>query len=109
MSNQENKQSAATPASPAPRSLPMSEWPAADRQAWEEACRPGPRLKRGGGASRYAEVSREDFVRRYGAFLDFLQRNGCLDFSVAPAAQVTKANVERYIAELKGRVRLVTV
>jgi integrase len=87
----------------------MSEWPAADRQAWEEACRPGPRLKRGGGASRYAEVSREDFVRRYGAFLAFLQRNSCLVFSAAPAAQVTKANVERYIAELQGRVRSVTV
>jgi integrase len=99
----------ATPASPAPRSLLMSEWPPSHRRAWEEECRPGLRLRRGGAASHYAEVSRDDFARRYGAFLDFLQRDGCLDYSAAPAAQVTPANVERYIAELNGRVRSVTV
>jgi integrase/recombinase XerD len=98
-----------TPASPAPRPLAVREWPAADRQAWEEACRPGLRLRREGAASRYAEVSREDFARRYGAFLGFLQRIGCLDYSAAPVAQVTPANVELYIAELKERVRSVTV
>ena len=52
-----------------PRSLPVSEWPDADRQAWEAACRPGIRLKPGGSADYLAEVSREDFARRYGAFL----------------------------------------
>ena len=79
MSNNDAKPDA-TPASLAPRSLVVSEWPAADREAWEEACRPGLRLRRGGTASRYAEVSREDFARRYGAFLGFLQRSGCLDY-----------------------------
>jgi integrase len=109
MTNMDHDPYAATPPNSTPRSLPMSEWPAVDRQAWEEACRPGFRLRRGGAASRYAEVSREDFVRRYGAFLDFLQRDGCLDHSPAPAAQVTPANVERYMIELNGRVRSVTV
>ena len=33
-----------------PRSLPLQEWPDADRRAWEEACRPGSRLKAGGAA-----------------------------------------------------------
>jgi integrase len=108
MSNNDAKPDA-TPASLAPRSLVVSEWPAADREAWEEACRPGLRLRRGGTASRYAEVSREDFARRYGAFLGFLQRGGCLDYSAAPAAQVTPTNVELYVAELNERVRSVTV
>jgi integrase len=67
------------------------------------------RLRKGGAASRYAEVSREDFAQRYGAFLDFLQRSGLLDPSAGPATQVTPQNVEFYIAELKGRVRSVTV
>jgi integrase len=67
------------------------------------------RLRKGGAASRYAEVSREDFARRYGAFLGFLQRSGLLDPSAGPAAQVTPQNVELYIAELKARVRSVTV
>jgi integrase len=92
-----------------PRSLPVSEWPDADRRAWEEACRPGSRLKPGGAASSLAAVSRDDFARRYGAFLGFLQRNGRLEPHAGAATQVTLPNVEAYIADLKARVRSVTV
>ena len=92
-----------------PRSLLIQEWPDADRQAWEAACRPGIRLKPGGSADYLAEVSREDFARRYGAFLGFLQRRGTLDLNAAAAAQVTPSNVEPYITELNARVRSVTV
>jgi hypothetical protein len=53
--------------------------------------------------------SREDFARRYGAFLGFLQRTGRLDHNQAAAAQVTLPNVDAYIEELNGRVRSVTV
>ncbi len=97
------------PARDHPRSLPVQEWPDADRQAWEETCRPGSRLKRGGAASYLADVSRDDFARRYGAFLGFLQRTGRLDRSAAAAAQVTASSVEAYVAELTARVRSVTV
>ena len=92
-----------------PRSLPVSEWPDADQRAWEGACRPGLRLKPGGVASHLAETSRDDFARRYGAFLGFLQRNDRLERDRAAAAQVTLPNVEAYIADLKDRVRSVTV
>jgi integrase len=92
-----------------PRSLPIHEWPAADRRGWEVACRPGARLRPGGSASYLGEVSREDFARRYGAFLGFLQRTGRLDHNLAAAAQVTLPNVEAYIEELNSRVRSVTV
>lgn len=92
-----------------PRSLPLNEWPNTDRRAWEDACRPGSRLKQGGTASHLAPVSRDDFARRYGAFLGFLQRSGQLDQHVAAATQVTLSNVEAYITELKPRVRSVTV
>src|SRR5215467_13128400 len=92
-----------------PRSLPVSEWPDADRSAWEEACRPGSRLKAGGVASYLAEVSRDDFARRYGAFLGFLQRSNRLKQHAGTAAQVTLPNVEAYIADLKARVRSVTI
>jgi len=33
------------------RSLPVAEWPQADRRVWEEACRPALRLEPGGRAS----------------------------------------------------------
>src|SRR5262249_48874903 len=92
-----------------PRSVRVSEWPESDRNAWEEACRPGSRLKPGGVASRLAEVSRNDFARRYGAFLGFLQRSHRLERQAGAAVQVTAANVEAYIADLKARVRSVTV
>ena len=92
-----------------PRSLPVPEWPNADRRAWEDACRPGSRLKPGGSASYLAQVSRDDFAGRYGAFLGFLQRSGQLDPGAAAAAQVTPSNVDVYVTELTGRVRSVTV
>lgn len=91
------------------RSLLVNEWPEADRRAWEDACRPGSRLKSGGAASYLAQVSRDDFARRYGAFLGFLQRTERLDHGVAPAAQVTAENVRAYIADLTVRVRSVTI
>src|SRR5258708_1271837 len=90
-----------------PRSLPVREWPDADRRAWEEACRPGARLKPGGVASYLAEVSRDEFARRYGAFLGFLQRNGGLERDRDAANLVTLPNVEAYSADLKDRVRSV--
>jgi site-specific recombinase XerD len=91
------------------RLLKVGEWPDADRHAWEDACRPGSRLKPGGAASYLAQVSRDDYARRYGEFLGFLQRNGRLDREATEAALVTPSNVEAYITELTGRVRSVTV
>jgi hypothetical protein len=92
-----------------PRSLPVNEWPDADRRVWEEACRPGSRLRPGGVASYLADVSRDDFARRYGAFLGFLQRTNRLEQHAGAATQVTLPNVEAYIADLKARVRSVTI
>ena len=92
-----------------PRSLPVQEWPEADRRAWDDACRPSSRLKPGGSASYLAQVSRDDFARRYGAFLGFLQRTGRLERGMSAAAQATQANVEAYITDLTARVSSVTV
>ena len=92
-----------------PRSLPVSEWPDADRRAWEAACRPRSRLRPGGVASHLAQVSRDDFARRYGAFFGFLARTNRLEQHAGAASQVTVPNVEAYIADLKARVRSVTI
>ena len=91
------------------RSLPIEEWPEADRRAWEEACRPPARFKPGGAASHLAPVSRDDYANRYGAFLGFLQRTGQLKRNASAAVQVMAPNVEGYIAELSSRVSSVTV
>src|SRR5271163_626825 len=86
------------------RSLPTGRWPAGDRTAWQDACRPSVRLKRGGAASHLRRVTANDLERRSGYFLDFLLRSGRLDMSAAAAAQVTLDNVEAYVVELKARV-----
>jgi integrase len=92
-----------------PRSLPIVEWPASDRLGWAQACRPAQRLKRGGAASHLAPVSQADIARRYGLYLDFLQRNRRLDPAKGAIILVTPDNVSGFITELQTRVRSVTV
>jgi integrase len=94
---------------PMVRSLPIHLWSTADRTAWEEACRPALRLKRGGAASHLRQVTQRDLAQRYGYFLDFLSRSGVLDLKAGPGAQVTPQHTEVYVAEMKARVRSVTV
>jgi hypothetical protein len=71
------------------RSVPTELWPTADRAAWQEACRPSIRLKRGGAASHMSLVTRQDLGKRYGQFLDFLLRAGRLDGKARAGGQVT--------------------
>jgi integrase len=92
-----------------PRSLPVAEWPAADRLGWVTACRPAERLKRGGAACHLLPVSRQDIANRYGLYLDFLKRSGRLDAAGSAISLVNPANVTGFITELQARVRPVTV
>jgi len=91
------------------KSLPCEQWPAADRAAWEVACRPSVRLLRGGAASHLKPVSQQDLERRYGIFLDFLNRKQRLDASLPAAAHVTPENIDGYLSEAKTLVSSVTV
>jgi integrase len=91
------------------RSLKVNEWPLADRRAWDWACRPNGRLTRGGSAAHLAEVTRIDLARRYGLYLDHVRRTSKPDIADVPASWVTSERVKSYIAELRLRVRSVTV
>jgi hypothetical protein len=91
-----------------PSSLPLDEWPKADRLGWLEAVRPTQRLKRGGTASHLAPVSRADIANRYGLYLDYLQRSDQFDPAAGATTFLTVANVEGFIVELQARVRSVT-
>jgi integrase len=53
-------------------------------------------------------ITLSDLARRYGYFLDFLDRTAGLDGNAKAAGQVTAGNVARYIEELRGRVSSVT-
>jgi hypothetical protein len=91
------------------RSLPIDQWPPADRTAWVTACKPSVRLQRGGRASHLNPVSQKDHASRYGLFLDFLQRHGRLDPNRSAGAHVARENVDAYLAELKARVSSITL
>jgi integrase len=54
------------------------------------------------------EITLADLKRRYGYFLDFLDRTGLLDRGAPAAGQVNPENVGKYIGELNERVGSVT-
>jgi integrase len=86
------------------QTLYVHEWPSAEQSAWQDACRPSHRLKKGGSGSHLRVVSLEDYARRYGRFLAFLKRTGRLDPNAPAADQVTPANVEAYIIDFTSKV-----
>jgi hypothetical protein len=91
------------------RSLPIKSWPEADRKAWTSACQPSQRLKRGGAGCHMKAITLNDLARRYGYFLDFMNRQGRLNPDKAAGAHVTPDNVDAYLTELSDRVGSVTV
>ncbi len=91
------------------RSLPIEFWPEADRKAWISASRPGQRLNRGGAGSHMKAITLDDLARRYGYFLDFMNRRGLLDPTKTAGAHVTPDNVDAYLKEVVARVGSVTV
>jgi integrase len=90
-------------------SLPFEQWPEADRDAWNAACQPGTRLKRGGTASHLKPVTRDDHAAHYGNFLGFLDRRGLLRRNGPPAANVTPEYVDAYFNERKDRLASTTL
>ena len=90
------------------RSLPLDQWPEADRCAWNAACLPATRLKRGGAAGHLKPVTRDDHAQQYAKFLGFLNRRGLLRLEGPAAANVTPDNIQAYLADLKQRVASTT-
>ena len=93
---------------PERQTLLIGEWPQADGQAWEDACRPSVRLRKGGSGSHLAPVSQDDFARRYGRYLGFLKRIGRLNLSARAASQVTPENVQAYMETFERKISSVT-
>jgi hypothetical protein len=90
-------------------SLPLNQWPEADRVGWLRACEPGQRLKPGGLASRLKPITQNDLERRYGYFLEFLREVNELHPRVSAADQVTPGTVNRYIERVRSGWSSVTL
>ena len=91
------------------RSLSLDHWPSADCAAWEAACRPSVRFKRGGAASHFRPVTQRELSKRYGLFLSFLKRSGKLELNAAAGALVISDHVQEYVTELQARTSSVNV
>lgn len=90
-------------------SLPLDEWPSADRLAWLQACEPAPSWRRGGAASRLKPITRNDLKRRYGYFLKALRERGVLDLQARAGQLVTPENVDCYIERVRAGWTSVTL
>lgn len=90
-------------------SLPVVNWPEPDRESWANACHPGERLTRGGGAAHLKPITQADLQRRYGYFLDSLTRRDVPLTCRTAAELVSEDYVAAFVAELQGRVGSVTV
>jgi integrase len=84
------------------KSLSVSDWSASDRAAWDAACRPALRLRRGGSASRLAAVTRDDLQKRYGYFLTFLKECDRFDDAGSCASLLTPANVGPFVDRMRN-------
>ena len=86
-----------------PRCLPLDEWPALDRAAWELGCTPGDPFDddpRHGAELRPA--SREKIRKGYGRWLHFLAEQGWLDPTAPPLARVTELRLWAYFQALRA-------
>jgi integrase len=91
------------------KSLPSSEWPLADQEAWQSERTPAERFRRGGRASHMRAVTQEIIERQYGTYLYHLAERGELDMKVPAAAQVTPTAVANYLARVRSGWSPVTI
>lgn len=78
--------------------LPLKDWLARDREAWERACRPRTGLwDEAGAAVELRPHTRRNYQRAYGIFLAHLRDMDDLDPAEGPRTRVTPARAERWV------------
>jgi len=88
---------------PRRRCLPLAEWPAADREAWEAAMRAARgRFSGRGRAGRLSAEALEKTREGYGRWLGFLDHRGWLDRDAAPGDRPSEARVASYFDGLRA-------
>jgi site-specific recombinase XerD len=83
------------------RCLPVEQWPARDREAWEAAHRRGGLLDDDGLAANWASATTGLIAAGYGRYLSFVASTEGLDPCEEPATRITKPRIEAYVAELQ--------
>ena len=94
---------------PTRRCMPLAEWPAPHRSAWEAAIRPGDPFTGIGPAAHWRPDTRRKVAASYGRWLTYLSRQQRLDRTKAPAHHLDLDLLRGYLTELQGQVAPVTV
>ena len=90
------------------RCVRLSEWPEADRLAYERARRPGDVFELPGPAAGWAEGTHRSRKQAYGRYLTFLKLNNLLLPSEGPADRVTPSRLRLYLPQMRTRLSAVT-
>ncbi len=91
------------------RCMPIAEWPAKDRRAWDAALADGGLLKDAGPAARWRQGTRDRVAQSYGRFLGYLKFIGRLDRAAGTEDRVTRDGVIAYARQLQRQCASVTV
>ncbi len=83
-------------------SLPLPEWPEADRQAWRANTERSRRHRRPKPADRYADASLHKFAQGYSRWLGFLAAEGRLDPAIPPGDRITEERLDAYFDALQA-------
>lgn len=82
--------------------LPLEQWPASDRLAWQAALSPGDPLDPGGLAASWRPATRQNVQIAYSRWLAWLRGCGRLDEALAPADRVLPVPVGDYVIHLRA-------
>src|SRR5207248_11459434 len=80
--------------------LPVLDWPAPDRRAWDTAHRRGGLLEDDGLAAKWSPDTSMIIAGGYGRFLSFLSGIGDLHAFETPAERITRPRVDAYVGHL---------
>jgi integrase len=82
--------------------LPVSEWPAIDRELWVRARQKVGLLDEPRPAAGWAPITQESVAKAYGRWLHWLTVSSWLDPLLPPAQRVTFERIQAYVAELQA-------
>lgn len=98
-----------TPAKPRRVALPVTRWPTADQQAWENAQRAGDFLSDDGAATQWRPATHKAAIGAYGRWLAFLDDHGLLDGQAGPTGHLNPASLRAYVGFLHDKVSSQTI
>ncbi len=97
------------PQPPGHAAIKLTDWPAADRAAYERACIPGSPFERGGAAARWRPASHKALVGAYARYLGYLAGQGVDLTRVLPEERIAPDRMATYVRFLADRCASVTV